>query len=83
MHSIKQFCDKIDSIKSMADDLRKTPPSDKNIQNKIEVIQSDCLLVAKGKVDREFFTNINDYEKHNFDYNGVDHVDSMLVNEKE
>ena len=82
MHSIKQFCDKIDSIKSMADDLRKTPPSDKHIQNKIEVIQSDCLLVAKGKVDREFFTNINDYEKHNFDYNGVDHVDSLLVNEK-
>ena len=83
MHSIKQFCDKIDSIKLMADDLRKTPPSDKNIQNKIEVIQSDCLLVAKGKVDREFFTNINDYEKHNFDYNGIDHVDSLLVNEKE
>ena len=48
MHSIKQFCDKIDSIKLMADNLRKTPPSDKNIQNKIEVIQSDCLLVAKG-----------------------------------
>ena len=83
MHSIKQFCDKIDSIKSMADNLRKTPPSDPNIKNKIEVIQSDCLLVAKGKVDKEFFTNINDYEKHNFDYNGIDHVDSLLVNEKE
>ena len=83
MHSIKQLCDKIDSIKSMADDLRKTPPSDPNIKNKIEVIQSDCLLVAKGKVDKEFFTNINDYEKHNFDYNGIDHVDSLLVNEKE
>ena len=37
MHSIKQFCDKIDSIKSMADDLRKTPPSDPHIKNKIEV----------------------------------------------
>ena len=83
MHSIKQFCDKIDSIKSMADNLRKTPPPDPNIKNKIEVIQSDCLLVAKGKVDKEFFTNINDYEKHNFDYNGIDHVDSLLVNEKE
>ena len=83
MHSIKQFCDKIDSIKLMADDLRKTPPSDKHIQNKIENIQSDCLLVAKGKVDREFFTNIRDYEEHNFDYNGIDHVDSLLVNEKE
>ena len=45
-HTIKQFCDKIDSVKMMADRLRKTPPSDKNIQNKIEVIQSDCLLVA-------------------------------------
>ena len=83
MHSIKQFCDKIDSIKVMADDLRKTPPSDPNVKNKIEVIQSDCLLVAKGKVDKEFFTNIKDYEKHNFDYNGIDHVDSLLVNEKE
>ena len=48
MHNIKQFCDKIDSIKMMADDLRKTPPSDKTLRNKIEVIQSDCLLVAKG-----------------------------------
>ena len=44
MHNIKQFCDKIDSIKMMADDLRKTPPSDKTLRNKIEVIQSDCLL---------------------------------------
>ena len=82
-HSIKQFCDKIDSIKMMADNLRRTPPSDKHIQNKIENIQSDCLLVAKGKVDKEFFTNIKDYEEHNFDYNGIDHVDSLLVNEKE
>ena len=82
MHSIKQFCDKIDSIKKMADNLRRTPPSDKHIQNKIENIQSDCLLVAKGKVDKEFFTNIRDYEEHNFDYNGIDHVDSLLVNEK-
>ena len=83
MHNIKQFCDKIDSIKLMADNLRKTPPSDPNIKNAIEVIQSDCLLVAKGKVDKEFFTNIRDYEEHNFDYNGIDHVDSLLVNEKE
>ena len=80
MHSIKQFCDKIDSIKSMADKLRKTPPSDKTLQNQIENIQADCLLVAKGKVDKEFFTNIKDYEEHNFDYNGIYHVDSLLVN---
>lgn len=53
MHTIEQFCDKIDSIKKMADDLRKTPPSDIEIKNKIEVIQSDCLLVSKGKVINE------------------------------
>ena len=54
MHSIKQFCDKIDSIKSMADKLRNTPPSDPHIKNKIEVIQSDCLLVAKEKLIKNF-----------------------------
>ena len=82
MHTVKQFLDKIDSVKLMADKLRKTPPSDKTLQNQIENIQADCLLVAKGKVDKEFFTNIKDYEEHNFDYNGIDHVDSLLVNEK-
>ena len=36
-HTIKQFCDKIDSIKKMADDLRNTPPSDPYLlKNKIE-----------------------------------------------
>ena len=63
-HTIKQFCDKVDSVKTMADRLRKTPPSDKNIKMQIEEIQADCLLLAKGKVDKEFFTNINDYESH-------------------
>ena len=82
-HSIKQFCDKIDSIKKMADNLRRTPPSDKHIQNKIENIQSDCLLVAKGKVDRDFFTNIKDYEKNNYDYSGVDHPSGLSINEDE
>ena len=77
MHNIKQFCDKIDSIKKMADDLRKTPPSDPLIRDKVENIQADSLLVAKGKVNYEFFENINDYEKHidkdnHYDYNGVD-----------
>ena len=51
-HTIKQFCDKIDSVKKMADKLRNTPPSDKHIKNHIENIQSDCLLLAKGKVDK-------------------------------
>ena len=72
-HTIKQFCDKVDSVKTMADRLRKTPPSDKNIKMQIEEIRADCLLLAKGKVDREFFTNINDFEKYNYDYSGVDH----------
>ena len=68
MHSIKQFCDKIDSIKSMADKLRNTPPSDPLI---------------KGKVDREFFTNIKDYEEHNYDYSGIDHANGLSINEDE
>ena len=74
MHNIKQFCDKIDSIKMMADDLRKTPPSDKTLRNKIEVIQSDCLLVANDK---------GTYEKNNYgDYSGLVH-DSVFINEEE
>ena len=48
----------------MADDLRQTSPSDPLLRNKIENIQADSLLVAKTKVDYEFFENINDYEKH-------------------
>ena len=51
MHTIEQICDKIDSIKKMADDLRKTPPTSLEMENKIEVIQLDCSLVAKSKVD--------------------------------
>ena len=50
-------------------------------KNKIEVIQSDCLLVAKGKVDKEFFTNIKDYEEHNYDYSGIDHANGLSINE--
>ncbi|OUW57560.1 MAG: hypothetical protein CBD57_04620 [Candidatus Pelagibacter sp. TMED197] len=78
VQNIKSFCDKIDSIKKMADDLRNTPPSDPYLlKNKIENIQADSLLVAKTKVDSEFFENINDYENtldkdYHYDYNGVD-----------
>jgi len=72
-HTIKQFCDKVDTIKNMADALRKSNPADGTIRNQIENIQADCLLVAKSKVETEFFTNIKDYEEHNFDYSGVDH----------
>ena len=72
-HTIKQFCDKIDSVKKMADKLRNTPPSDKHIKNHIENIQSDCLLLAKGQVDSEFFSNIKDFEDNNYDYSGFNH----------
>ena len=72
-HTIKQFCDKIDSVKMMADKLRKTPPSDKTIKNQIENIQADCLLLAKGQVDSEFFSNIKDFEDNNYDYSGFNH----------
>lgn len=53
-HKISEFCDKIDSIKKMADQLRdmkygpiKAP--DFEINNLIETIQSDCYVVSKDK----------------------------------
>ena len=76
LHKINQFCDKIDTVKKMADDLRvlkyQTPKSqerDFKIQNLIETIQADCLLLANDK---------GDYAKGNYDYSGIDHDDSML-----
>ena len=52
LHKISKFCDKINSINKMAEDLRvlkyQTPKSkerDFKIQNLIETIQADCLLV--------------------------------------
>ena len=73
-HKISEFCDKIDSIKLMADRLRnmKYGPVKSNkgeIDNMIQSIQADCLLVANDK---------GNYEKNNYDYSGVDHDDSML-----
>ena len=78
IHKISQFCDKIDSIKVMADRLRdmKYGPvksSTAEIDNMIQTIQADCLLVANDK---------GKYEKTNYDYSGVDHDDSLLVNEE-
>ena len=74
MHTVKQFLDKIDSVKMMADKLRKTPPSDLTYKNQIENIQADCLLVANDK---------GEYEKNNYgDYSGIDH-DGVFINEKE
>ena len=71
LHKISQFCDKVNSINKMAEDLRvlkyQTPKSrdrDLQIQSLIETIQADCLLVANDK---------GEYEKPNYDYSGVDH----------
>ena len=78
LHKISAFCDKIDTVKKMADDLRvlkyQTPKSnerDFKIQSLIETIQADCLLLANDK---------GDYEKGNFDYSGIDHDDSVFGN---
>ena len=81
LHKISQFCDKINTINKMAEDLRvlkyQTPKSserDFKVQNLIETIQADCLLLAKDK---------GTYEKNNYgDYSGVVH-DSMFINEEE
>jgi len=57
-HKISEFCDKVDSLKKMADDLRvlkyKTPKSndrDLRVQNLIDTIQADCHLVSQDKSD--------------------------------
>ena len=58
LHKISDFCDKIDSIKKMSDDLRitkyqypKSPDRDFRVQNLIDTIQADCLLIANDKSD--------------------------------
>ena len=79
IHKISAFCDKIDTIKVMADRLRdmKYGPvkaSTAEIDNMIQNIQTDCLLVANDK---------GTYEKNNYgDYSGIDH-DGVFINEKE
>ena len=70
IHKISEFCDKVDSIKSMADRLRNmkygpVKSSKGEIDNMIQSIQADCLLVANDK---------GEYEKNNYgDYSGIDH----------
>ena len=77
-HKISEFCDKIDSIKKMADRLRvmKYGPVkaiDSEINHTIETIQHQCFMVSQDK---------GTYEKNNYgDYSGIDH-DGMLGNEK-
>ena len=58
LHKISDFCDKIDSLKKMSDDLRitkydypKSPDRDFRVQNLIDTIQADCLLIANDKSD--------------------------------
>jgi len=83
-HKISEFCDKVDSLKKMADDLRvlkyQTPKSserDLRVQNLIDTIQADCLLLAHDK---------GDYAKNETgeygDYTGIVH-DSVFINEEE
>ena len=78
-HKISEFCDKIDSIKLMADRLRdmkygaiKSPRGE--IDNMIQTIQADCLLVANDK---------GEYEKPNYDYSGVNHANGLPDSEEE
>ena len=78
-HKISEFCDKIDSIKKMADKLRdmkygaiKSPKGE--IDNMIQTIQADCLLVASDK---------GEYEKPNYDYSGVNHASGLPDSEEE
>ena len=77
-HKISEFCDKIDSIKKMADRLRvmKYGPvkaNDSEINHTIETIQHQCFMVSQDK---------GTYEKDNYgDYSGINH-DGMLDNEK-
>ena len=79
IHKISEFCDKIDSIKKMADRLRdmkygaiKSPRGE--IDNMIQTIQADCLLVANDK---------GEYEKPNYDYSGVNHASGLPDSEEE
>ena len=78
LHKISYFCDKINSVNKMAEDLRvlkyQTPKSEERdfkIQNLIDTIQADCLLLANDK---------GDYVKDNYDYSGVNHDDSVFGN---
>ena len=85
LHKISDFCNKIDSIKKMSDDLRttkysfpKSPDRDFRIQNLIETIQADCLLVAS---DKSNYDKEKDKSGDYGDYSGVNH-DSVFINQK-
>jgi len=67
LHKISDFCNKVDSIKKLSDQLREMKYGDKKateieINNMIETIQSDCLLLAndKGTYEKNTTTNYTD-----------------------
>ena len=84
LHKISDFCNKIDSIKKMSDDLRRlkydTPKSanrDNTINNLIDTIQADCLLLAKDQSDYE------DIEEGEYgDYSGIVNYPMHNANKK-
>ena len=84
LHKISDFCDKIDSIKKMSDDLRitkyqypKSPDRDFRVQNLIDTIQAECLLIANDKSD---YGKEKDKVGSYGDYSGLDHAG--LLNDK-
>ena len=87
LHKISQFCDKVDTIKKMSDELRvlkyQTPKSkDRNfkIQNLIETIQADCHLVSQDKSD---YDNNKNEEGEYGDYSGITSYAMHIQNNKE
>ena len=87
LHKISQFCDKLDSIKKMSDDLRvlkyQTPKSsdrDLRVQNLIDTIQADCLLIANDKSD---YGKEKDKEGEYGDYSGITSYAMHIQNNKE
>ena len=73
LHKISDFCNKIDSIKKMSDDLRrmkydlpKSKERDNTIDNLIDTIQADCLLLANDKSDYD-----NNETGEYCDYSGI------------
>ena len=87
LHKISDFCNKIDSIKKMSDDLRvlkyETPKSDERdlrVQNLIDTIQADCHLVSQDKSD---YDNDKNEEGEYGDYSGITSYALHIQNNKE
>ena len=87
LHKISDFCNKIDTIKKMSDDLRvlkyQTPKSkerDIRVQNLIDTIQADCHLVSQDKSD---YDNDKNEEGEYGDYSGITSYAMHIQNNKE